>query len=209
MRKKLYSILAFIFLLFASFGLSACKGKYDNLQFRVYYAFSADSENWQDGTSGINCFYGEDEGSLRQDSNGNAKIYIKIDVENVKAKNVDTIFVSKQTATNASTFSSATVKENQVFEVEVSGKLSMTLKLLETNSQKSALVNVSASVPLEDIEVDNSIKPAVMVGKQLNLAQFKDEILTFKPLDETNNTLTNQTAVNYAVSAVGYFDAAN
>lgn len=206
MRKKVFSIVAFLFLLLTSVGLVACKKKSSNLQFKVYYAFNEESATWQDGTSGISCYYGEGEDHLNLDGNGFAKLYLKIDIENVPANNVDKIFVS-------SFFGNKVVSENEVFAIDVKDKKSDIITISEINSQKSKTVPINISKELEGIEANLSVKPAVVVGEQIDLSSYNEtngnSVLKFNPVDANGKTLTNQTAVTYLVTGVGYFDEVN
>lgn len=206
MKKKLFGILTLLFLVATCFSFAAC-GKKSDPQFHVYYAYSADSQNWQDGTNGINCFYGEGENFLHTDENGWAEIYIKVDVTN--AKNVDNLVITNLTTSNGTTFRSATVKKNEVFKIPVTGIVPLTLKILETNSQISTQVDINVSNLLEGIEADCSVKPAVMVGGSVNLAEFKNRLLKFLPVDKNGNSLTYQTNVGYRITNFGSFDGAN
>ena len=89
MKRKLSSLITVMFMLLACFFATACGDKYKDLEFRVYYAFSSDSTEWFDGTNGISLNYDPDEmyvggnrPSLIFDENGEAQIYIKIEIEN-------------------------------------------------------------------------------------------------------------------------------
>ena len=78
-----------IFLFAACFGLGACKGRYDDMEFAVSYAFSENAENWYDGSNGIEIFHGTESDELQFGNSNFANIYLKIEVKNVKAKYID------------------------------------------------------------------------------------------------------------------------
>ena len=114
MRRKISSFITAMFVLLVCVFASACGDKFKNLEFKVYYAFSADATEWVDGTNGISLNYnpedvyvGGERTSLIFDENGEATLFIKIEINNVKAKHVDTITIS----TANSLISSKTVKE--------------------------------------------------------------------------------------------------
>ena len=203
MKKKLFGVFTAILLFVACIGLYACKGKYDDLQFRIFYAYTENAENWIDGTGGIDCFYGDEDGQLPI-KDGSSKIYIKVVVENVKAKHVGDIFVSCRTESTGTSFNGAIVKQDEVFSVEMSGKASIVLNVREANSQKNTDVQINASYPLERMEANYDVMPALYADETLDLNQVKEQIINFYPLGQTN-----QLDVSFAVNSVGFFDAQN
>lgn len=207
MKRKIYSLLTLIFIVFACFASTACGDKYKDMEFKVLYAFSEDSKDWFDGTNGISLNYksslpeGDDvEESLVFNEDGVATIYIKVQIENVKTKHVDTISVSA-TSLSGLNFSSKRVKPNKAFDLQITGNVNTTLKFYENNSGKNHNVDFSVYKTLEKIEVDNTIKPAMQLNGYLSLLALDN--LKYYPLYETN-----QTGVTYEISGIGYYDNA-
>ena len=202
MKKKIYSLFTIMFLMLTCVFASACGDKYKKMEFKVSYAYSENAEEWFDGTNGISLNYGGkfDEFQIEEDA---SNIYIKIDVTNVKKKHIDKITVSPQSFAGLQ-FSSVSVKENEVFALPVSGIVDTTLNLYENNSRKSHGVKLDIYRSLEKIEVDNSIKPALMnsVGNSLDLNRVDNLIYNPYPLEQTN-----QEGVTYSVSSIGAYDA--
>ena len=120
MKKKFCSVITMFVILFACVFAGACGDKYKNLEFRVWYAYSQDAQEWHDGSNGISLNYNpnnitgegeEDYSSLVFDDKGVATLYVRIEVLNVKAKDVDSITVSFASLTGLN-FSSQRVQQN-------------------------------------------------------------------------------------------------
>ena len=93
MKKKIYSIITMMMVLFACVLTSACGDRYSKMEFRILYAYSQDSGEWFDGTDGISLNYNQenldgegDETSLVFNEDGKATLYVKIEVKNIKRK---------------------------------------------------------------------------------------------------------------------------
>ncbi len=204
MKKKIYSLFAIMFLLFTCVFASACGDKYKKMEFKVSYAFSENTEEWFDGTNGISLNYGGEFGDFDFESSL-ANIYIKVNVANVKSKHIDTITVSPYSFSNLQ-FSSATVKENEIFVLPISGIVDTTLNLYENNSRKSHTLKLDIYRSLEEIAVDESIRPAIVAvnNNTLDLSKVDNLIYNPYPLEQTN-----QTGVTYSISSIGAYDTLN
>ncbi len=203
MRRKISSIVAVVFVVFACLFAGACGNKYEKMEFKVYYAFSADAEQWYDGTEGISLNYnpndvydGGERTSLIFDK-GYASIYIKIEVLNVKEKDIDLISVSP-TSTQGLDFSSVMVSSNQVFEIGMNGNVNSMFKIYEAESGRNFEFSLVVSRELQSITANLDYKPATTLEGVLNLANLDN--LTFEP-----RGLTNQTKVIYMVDSIGHY----
>ncbi|MBO5955100.1 MAG: hypothetical protein J6Q13_03975, partial [Clostridia bacterium] len=212
MKKKLSSFITALMILFACVFASACGDKYKNLEFKVSYAFSADATTWYDGTNGISLNYkpGEDIGegektSLVFNDKGEATVYIKVEVKNVKEKHLDFITLTSTSAV----ISSKSVKVGEVLAIPIKqdnngdANRNTTLKLYENNSSKKCEVPFIVSRKLESIEFDSKVKPAVYTNSSLNLLKL-EEHLTYNPKNKTN-----QLGVKYDVTSIGYYTSSN
>ena len=100
MKKKIYSIVTMMMILFTCVFASACGNKYKNMEFKVLYAYTQNAEEWFDGSEGISLNYsddvpeGEEDSSLVFNEQDVATLYVKIVVKNVKEKHIDSITVS-------------------------------------------------------------------------------------------------------------------
>ena len=94
MKKKIFGIFTFIVLMLSCISFSACGNNYDEMQFKISYAFTSDAEEWFEMSDDLILNYGGvDDELLIQ--NGEAQIYLKVEIENVKAKYIDDIIVSE------------------------------------------------------------------------------------------------------------------
>lgn len=206
MRRKLTSILISLFMLFACVFTSACGDKYKNLEFSISYAFSQDSAEWTgvDLDEGIDLRYGEGEGLLKL-INNEASLYLKIHIDNVEAKHVGRINVSKSNSSvSGLSFLSKQVEQDQVFEIKLRGMVNSSLVMYENNSGKKCSVNIKVSNSLESIAIDDSVLPTILLNNN-------DRTLD---LDTINNIIYNpgdtyETGVRYELVSVGKYTAAN
>lgn len=201
--KKVFSVITALFLLVMCGVFSACSGRYDKLEFNITYAYSEDATAWYDGNHGIFVNYGGENDMLQIDEeSGVGSIFIKVEIKNVKAKYIDDIIVTKTGDSNGLNFSSATVGQNQVFRLDITGNVQTGLRFYETKSGKQVSIDLNVYRSLNSIEVDTEIKPAVAVGGMLNLLNISN--LTYLPLGQTN-----QTGVSYQVMSIGYYADVN
>lgn len=210
MKRKIYSIITMVVMLFACVFATACGDKYANMQFKILYAYSEDATEWFDGTEGISLNYSKenyegvgDGSSLIFDENQVATLYVKIEVQNVKKKHVDSITVSFASLSGLN-FSSKRVKQGQVFEIGITGNVETVMKLYENNSGKKSETSFVVSRKLENIIADTNIKPAITDsnGSSINLNALGN--LSYLPLHQTN-----QVGVNYSIKSVGKYDSFN
>ena len=196
MKKKLLSIIMSMFLIFSGICFAACGDTYKDMRFKVSYAFSLEDPNWilVDSEDGIQVNYDTDQGAqgLVMNQDGEATIFVKVEVEGVDPKHTDDIIVSTVTPNNNLDFVSSTIKHGEIIELTISGNVTTSLNIAETNSNKSSRLNFSAHRKLTAIEVKNDIVPAIVVGGQLDLTALNN--LKFLPEGENE---TNQTGVTY------------
>lgn len=207
MKRKIYSILTLVFMLFACVFGSACGDKYKDLEFKITYAFSEDSDEWYDATYGISLNYETVDGKMvfkiDEDTEysfnpGELNLYFNVDILNVDEKHIDRITVSATDSVGLA-FSTATVKENEVFKVPVSGLVNSSLSFYDNNSGKSTKIGATIYKTLEEVVLNEEIKPAVVIGNSVDLKLYGG-LLQYKPFSETN-----QTGVTYEISNVGRF----
>lgn len=209
MRKKIYSILVGILLVFAGVFVSACGDKYKNFEFKITYAFSEDAENWYNAKDGISLNYLYDESSNEYvfDINGKEErvdkndfnIYVKVDIKNVKSKHLDSITVSAEGSSGLS-FTSSTIKKSKTITLPIVGLVNSELKFYENKSGKSTTIDLSVYGKLTEITRNENITPAVVVNNSLDLNSIRDLIYYNK-----DGITTNQTGVDYEVDEFGSF----
>ena len=166
---KSFGIILSIFFAFACVMISGCGNKYKKMEFNVQYAFSSDADEWYDADDDISLIMGEN-GDIKKDEFGVGTLYIKIDVSGVKAKHIDDIVVSKL-ANGGPNFSSVTVKEGEVFAIDIheTEKVVNSLKIYETKSKKSEVIDLEVYQEVTEIVADMDNNPAVMVGGSIDL----------------------------------------
>lgn len=207
MKRKILTVLSAIFIFVMCGVLSACGDRYKDMEFKIYYAFSADASEWYDASHGISLNYGGTDDTFQIDENtGVGSIYLRVEIDNVKEKYIDEIIVTKLGTSGGVNFSSATVEQDEVFKVDITGNTNSALRFYETNSGKTYDIDLSIYRSLTGIQVDTSIKPAVKVGDMISLMSIKN--LYYLPM-RNGQTLTNQTGVNYQISGIGYYNEAN
>ncbi|MBQ9796053.1 MAG: hypothetical protein IJW36_03770, partial [Clostridia bacterium] len=208
MKKKLYSFITVIMILFVCVFAGACGDKYKNMEFKILYAYSAEAEEWHEAVDGILLNYnrenyeGEgDENSLVFDENKIATIYVKVVVENVKSKHIDSITVSFASLSNIN-FSSKRVAEGEIFQVPITGNVDTTIKLYENNSGKKAEMPFVVSRELESVDANLDVKPAIAVSADSVLKLYNLNNLIYNPENQTN-----QIGVTYTVEGIGGYNS--
>jgi len=159
MRKKISSILLGFLLVFAGIFVSACGNKYKNFEFKITYAFSENSESWYDANDGISLNYRVEDDKYVFNINGNEEkvdknnfnIYLKVEIENVKSKHLDSITISAE-GTSGLSFSSSTIKEGKTVKLPIVGLVNSQLSLYENKSGKSTKIGLSVYGLLTDID---------------------------------------------------------
>lgn len=204
MKKKIFSILTAVFIFVVCGVFSACGDRYKDLEFKIYYAFSEEATEWHDASQGIVLNYGGADDEFQIDAEtGVGTLYLKVEIANVKSKYIDEIIVTKRGTSGGVNFSSATVDQNEVFSIDITGNTNSSLRFFETNSGKQVDIDLSIYRSLTGIQVDTSIKPAVKVGDTISLMSLKN--LYYLPM-LNGNTLTNQTGVDYQILGIGYYN---
>ena len=177
---------------------TACKDKYENLEFNIEYNLTGEDSGWIDANNGISLNYGGRYDDFKL-NNGTGTIYVKVSLENVNKKDVDEIIVTG----NAS--STVRAKSGEVFALPVDSVVSQTnLRFYEANSGKHKNIRLSLFSSLKEIVADNEIRPVAVVGQTINLSELDN--LTF--VSNTEGKETNQTAVSYGIESIGYYDEA-
>lgn len=198
MKKKLISVFATLFILFSCFAFTACGDKYKDLEFKVSYAFSPDSE-WIEAGDKIDIHYGaENDKLIFDEDSGMATVYVKVEIKNVKEKNMGSISVSASNF-NGLQISKTTISSNESFAVQISNNLTATLNFYDNNSGKTNNCGFSVYKSLINLAADNMISPAVSVGSSIDLKQLNNIIYT-------PSSGTNELGVDYSVEAIGYFN---
>ncbi len=201
MKKKIFSVLLSIFLVMAGVLFSACGNKYQNLEFDIFYAYTEDADEWFNAKDGIVLNYGgEDDLFSINPETQQGSVYLRVSIKNVKAKYIDEIIVSCQSATNLN-FTDKHVRQNEVFEVSISGNLQTTLNFYETNSGKKTSVSLSVYRSLTEIRANEQNVPILRDDAELNLYNLNN--LSFYPIGQTN-----QTGVEYEVLSLGRYNSA-
>jgi len=210
MRKKISSILLGFLLVFAGIFVSACGNKYKNFEFKITYAFSENSESWYDANDGISLNYRVEDDKYVFNINGNEEkvdknnfnIYLKVEIENVKSKHLDSITISAE-GTSGLSFSSSTIKEGKTVKLPIVGLVNSQLSLYENKSGKSTKIGLSVYGLLTDIANNENVVPAIAVGNSIDLNSVRDLII----YNETSGIVTNQTGVNYTLDSFGWFNS--
>ncbi len=200
MKKSILSILMIVFLSITCGVFSACKDRYDNMKFKIEYAYSENATNWYDGTDGISIFHSNKESETEDRlvfESGVAKLYFRISIENVKAKYIDDIIVSSSQSSFG--FNSITVKQNQIFPINIyeNSTIQTVLGIYETNSRNSTDVRLNVSKALTEIHANLDKCPAVMVGGNLALLTLNN--LEYLPQG------TLEKGVDYSIDSLGYY----
>ena len=102
-----------------------------------------------------------------------ATVYFKIEVKNVKAKHIGNIVVSAQ-STSGLNFSSTTISNGSVFPITVSGDVSTTVTVFETNSRKSSSFSLGINRSLSHIGINTSVMPALPMGSNIDLRKVNN-----------------------------------
>ncbi len=194
MKKKISSFVTAVLIMLVCVFASACGNKYKNMEFKIYYAFSADAteSEWVDGTNGISLNYGLEDNFEH--------LFIKVEVDGVKAKHVDSITISS-TSVNGLGFSTTSVNQGDVVDLQILGNVNTSLKFYENNSGRKFETPLVISRKLEAIEVDSTIKPAMTTGLNENLDLLALNNLTYHPLHQTN-----QLGVKFSIESLGWFN---
>lgn len=206
MKKKISSLITAMFILLVCVFASACGDRYKNMEFKVYYAFTAnatDSE-WQDGTNGISLNYdanGGDDSSLVFGEDGLAHLFLKVEIKNVKSKHLDKIVISVSNQSGLD-FVSGQINNKGVIDIPIinNSNVNTTLKFYENNSGKRYETSFVVSKTLTGITANHEIAPTLIAGGELNLIALDN--LRYEPYQQTN-----QIGVTYSVESMGKFDS--
>ena len=209
MKKKIYAILSMFLIAITCVLASACGDKYKKMEFQVLYAYSADAKNWHDGTNGIFIAYGEEQivsegeepSSLVFDENGQASLFVKVKIKNVKSKHLGAISMSFASG-NGLEFSQKIVSRNKAIEIPISKdvKINTTLKLHENNSGKDFSTSFKIAKRLEALGADLTINPAMFSTSTLKLENLTNDVIIYNP----DKSETNETGVKYSIGGIGY-----
>lgn len=200
-------------LIFAMCGvLSACRDRYRDLGFDIYYAYtSGENANWQKVENGnLSLLYGDSAGSIPLTEEGNTlngTIYLRVEVTGVGEKYIDRVLIQNiGSGTNAglNMFSqSSMVENNGILPLSISlnktdeGEyVSTTLKFTETTSNKSSNITFNLNPSLNEMQMSTEQTVAVAVGGYM---QLSSNLINFIPQN------TSQKGVTYTFDSVGYY----
>lgn len=180
--------------------LSACKNRYNKMEFVVEYAFKDESgkiDQWYTAGPNLSLNFGAEEDKLDIERNN---LVFKIEVKNVKEKYIDDINVF-----DSNSSSSQIVKPGQEFSLDIDGVMQTSVRIYETKSGKETSFRLNIFESLKNITTNKDFKPALAVGQSVDLnllttANQNSSVLLFNPVG------TNQTAVDYSIVGLGYYN---
>lgn len=194
MKRKIYCLLAMMFMVLSCFYFTACGDKYEKLKFRLSYAYTQDSTNWKEIEDGkILLNYGAEGDALVFDNKNNATIYLKVEVLDVSSKDIGYITVGADQHIGLN-FSSQNISNNTIVPINLNGNVDTTFTIFENNSRKQTSFDLQVRKSLQGMEVVKSLNPAVIKGKTLNLSDLNN--ISYIPAFP----ITNQVGVTYSVS---------
>ncbi len=203
MKKKFVNILLILVTILSCSFLSACAGRYKNMEFSVQYAFVDEENNigeWSDAGQTLSLNFGHDKDELKIDKDGNSNVVFRVTIKNVKAKYIDDIMI-----TDSNSSSSKIVKQGDQFTLDISGAMQTTIRFYETKSGKQSTLRLNIFESLKSLTHNTDYKPALVVGQTVNLNNLVSvdgtrSVIKFEPAG------TNQTKVNFKVAEIGYYD---
>lgn len=200
MKKKFVSFLIVLMMVLSCGILSACKNRYNNMQFVVEYAFKDENgaiDQWYTIGQNLSLNFGAEDDKLDV---GRNNLVFRVEVKNVKAKYIDDIVIF-----DSNSSSSQIVKQGQEFSLDVDGVMQTSVRIYETKSGKEKSFRLNIFESLKNITTNKDFKPALAVGQSVNLnllttANQNRSVLLFNPVG------TNQTAVDYSIVGLGYYN---
>ncbi len=207
--KRILTILAiFMSVICGSVFLVSCGDGYKKMYLQVEYAVYDDDgkfDKWvtvKDGKLDYTM-----SSNLYSSDHGAHILNLRVKVKGT-SKKVDSIYVS-QSATTAVSLEDKNVKPNEAFTVLVHniGSVSFNMTPSEGGEDKSVEFKLNIYRELTDIEQNVNCVPAVVVGGNVKLDALTN-LIKYHPFDEeTGDTQTNQTGVDYELVAVGKLDS--
>ena len=203
MKKKFVSFLIVLMMVLSCGVLSACKSRYNKMEFVVEYAFKderGEIDQWYTAGQNLSLNFGNEDDKLDVTTNN---LVFRVNVKNVKSKYIDDIVIF-----DSNSSSNQIVKQNQEFKLDVQGAQQTSVRIYETKSGKETSFRLNIFASLKDITTNVDFKPALAVGQSINLnllttANQSRSVLLFNPVG------TNQTAVEYSIVGLGYYDGVN
>lgn len=202
MRKKFLNIFIILVFVLSCGFLTACGNKYKKMEFEVQYAFvdeNGEVGQWFDAGQNLSLNFGHRLDDLKIDENGSNLVF-KVNVKNVKEKYIDDLIVYDPNG-----LSSKIVKQDEQFALDINGVMSSSIRIYETKSGKETSFRLNIFESLKNITTNYEYKPAVVVGQTIALSKLvsanqNKSVLVFDPIN------TNQTAVNFSIVNLGYYD---
>lgn len=202
MKKRFLNMLMVLIVVLSCGFLSACGNRYKDMEFSVQYAFADDKGvigQWYDAGQNLSLNFGDSQDKLVI-QNKQSNLVFKINIKNVKAKYIDDLIIY-----DSNSSSSQIVKQDKVFTIKVQGAMQSSIRIYETKSGKETSLKLNIFESLQTITTNTDFKPALVVGKTVNLnnlssANESQSALLFSPVG------TNQTAVDFSIVGLGYYD---
>lgn len=209
MKKKLGGLILALMFVFTGMFLTACKSRYNKLEFNIQYAFVEEDGNiseWANVGQTLSLNYGNEEKDKLKIENGKNNLVFKVEVKNVKAKYIDDIIVF-----DSENSSSQIVKQGENFHLNFANPMQTKIRIYETKSNKETSFNLNIFESLQEITTNTGFKPAIEMGNE-NVSVDLNKLVSVDP--SVSSLLfypigTNQTGVNFEVDGLGYYGQAS
>lgn len=209
MKKKLGGLILALMFVFTGMFLTACKSRYNKLEFNIQYAFVEEDGNiseWANVGQTLSLNYGNEEKDKLKIENGKNNLVFKVEVKNVKAKYIDDIIVF-----DSENSSSQIVKQGENFHLNFANPMQTKIRIYETKSNKETSFNLNIFESLQEITANTGFKPAIEIGNE-NVSVDLNKLVSIDP--SVSSLLfypigTNQTGVDFEVDGLGYYGQAS
>lgn len=209
MKKKLGGLILALMFVFTGMFLTACKGRYNKLEFNIQYAFVEEDGNiseWANVGQTLSLNYGNEENDKLKIENGTNNLVFKVEVKNVKAKYIDDIVVF-----DSENSSSQIVKQGENFRLNFANPMQTKIRVYETKSNKETSFNLNIFESLQEILTNTGFKPAIEIGNE-NVGIDLNKLVSVDP--NVSSLLfypigTNQTEVIFEIDSLGYYGPAS
>ena len=197
MKKKLGGLILALMFVFTGMFLTACKSRYNKLEFNIQYAFVEEDGNiseWANVGQTLSLNYGNEEKDKLKIENGKNNLVFKVEVKNVKAKYIDDIIVF-----DSENSSSQIVKQGENFHLNFANPMQTKIRIYETKSNKETSFNLNIFESLQEITANTGFKPAIEIGNE-NVSVDLNKLVSIDP--SVSSLLfypigTNQTGVDF------------
>ena len=196
MKKTASRFLIFMFVLLTCLFSISCGSKYKKFEYEIYYAYSADAEEWTKVDNNITIHYGEGDEFFDITNPEKNTIYFKVYVKNVKSKDLGKIGVSSNSSYNTGfNFVSKNVDQGEVFSAVITDACSTELRFYEYNSTKEKTITFNAYSKITGMEIRSDELVSAVADKPGEKVYLSD-INNIKYLPEFK---TDQTGVTYSL----------